>query len=97
MIGRESYSSPIRNTFGAALRSSPKVILTVPCANWGNTFSTDMEMLADDKFAPVVIDLDRKSGGNFSKIGNNGISNSDPVAARAGMGEYGAGATPGRD
>jgi hypothetical protein len=54
-------------------------------------------MLAADKFAPLVIDFDRKSGGNFSKIGNNGISNSVPVAARAGKGEYGAGATAGKD
>ena len=34
-------------------------------------------MLAWLKFTPPVIDLERKSAGNFSRMGSSGISRSD--------------------
>jgi len=96
-MGSESYSSPVRNKLGAALRSSPKVILTAPKASCGKIFSREMAMLACDKSTPPSIHLERTSGGNFSKMGSNGISRSDilVLAIRAGRGDGGAGAIAG--
>lgn len=81
--GSESYSSPMRKRLGAALRNSPKVILTAPSASCGKTFSTEMEMLAWPKFTPPVTDLARRSAGNRSSMGSSGISKSDMLGGAA--------------
>lgn len=87
-IESESYSSPVRNREGAAVRNSPKVILTAPNASCGKTFLTGTEIIACCKSTPPSIHLDRKSAGKRSRIGINGISNSDRLAPRAGVAVY---------
>jgi hypothetical protein len=47
-------------------------------------------MLASAKLIPPVVHLERKSGGNFSKRGNNGISKSDALSVCTGLGGGGA-------
>lgn len=78
-MGSESYSSPVRNSVGAAVRNSPKVILTAPKASCGKTFLTGTEIVACCRSTPPSIHLDRRSAGSRSRIGSNGISNSETL------------------
>lgn len=65
--GSESYSSWTLNKVGAARRSSPKVILTMPSDSCGWIFFKAMEMLARLKSTFFALILERNSGGSVSK------------------------------
>jgi len=81
--GRESYSSATRNNSGAAPRNWPKVILTEPSASCGKICSIEIAMLASPNSSILIVIFARKSCGNFSRIGCNGISTSLLICAGA--------------